>query len=151
MLFLGEVDARDLVGVCKAVRDIAAEFESFSIEIARIGSFPNARRPRTLWVGVGEGHDKVVRLHHQLEDALIKLGAYRREDREFTPHITLGRTRNGEATPALAALLNRESDWTGGRQAINEVHVMGSELKQDGPEYTIIGREKLRGNGEPLQ
>src|ERR1700722_16757119 len=101
MVFLGEVDARDLVGVCKAVRNIAENRGAFPLEIAGVGCFPNARRPRTIWVGVGEGRDDVIPLHRELEEALVKLGAYRREDREFTPHITLGRTRSGEVTPAL--------------------------------------------------
>lgn len=151
MLFLGEVDARELVDVCKAVRGIAQKREAFSLEVAGIGCFPNTRRPRTIWVGIGEGRDEVVRLHHELEDALIKLGAYRREDREFTPHITLGRTRNGEVAPALAAILPGQADWNAGRQTVAEIHVMGSELKPEGPEYTVVSREKLRGESEPVQ
>jgi RNA 2',3'-cyclic 3'-phosphodiesterase len=109
------------------------------------------RRPRTIWVGVGEGRERVVRLHHELEDALIKLGAYRREDREFTPHITLGRVRSSDVSPALATKLPQEADWSGGRQTVGEVHIMGSELRSDGPEYTILGREKLRPGSEPLE
>src|SRR5262249_27571596 len=44
MLFLGEVDGVDLVDVCKAVRGVADGRESFSLEIAGVGCFPNVRR-----------------------------------------------------------------------------------------------------------
>jgi 2'-5' RNA ligase len=151
LLFLGEVDDRELVNVCRAVKGVAEGFPSFPIEIGHVGGFPNLRRPRTLWVGIEEGKDEAIRLHDQIEDALIRQGAYRREEREFTPHVTLGRVRSGEVTPALAAKLTQESGWTGGRQRTTEVHVMGSELGPEGPTYTILSREKLRGAGEPVE
>ena len=143
LVFLGEVDALELVGICRAVRQVASAMPPFELGAAGVGCFPNARRPRTVWVGVEEGRAELVALHHALEDALLKLGAYRREERDFTPHITLGRLKEDDATPEFRALLKREADWHGGRQAVREIHVMGSELTADGPRYTVLSREKL--------
>jgi 2'-5' RNA ligase len=143
LLFLGEVDALEVVEICRAVRGVVAPIKPFTLSASGVGAFPNLRRPRTLWVGVEEGREELVALHDGIEDALLKLGAYRREDREFTPHITLGRV-HGDATPELREALKRAADWHGGTQLLREVHVMSSELTPDGPRYNVVSREKLR-------
>src|SRR5262245_299731 len=74
LLFLGEIDAREVLDICKTVRASAATMSPFSIEVAGVGCFPNPRRPRTVWIGVGEGRAQVVRLHDAIEDGLLRLG-----------------------------------------------------------------------------
>src|SRR5438045_7611838 len=74
LLFLGEVDEREVVLVCKAVAAVAAEHEPFHLTVETIGCFPNMRRPRILWVGVGEGKQAVIDLHDRLEEPLLQLG-----------------------------------------------------------------------------
>ena len=143
LLFLGEVDALEVVEICRAVHQVAESTAPFALTAAGVGAFPNLRRPRTLWVGVEEGRAELVRLHDSLEEVLLELGAYRREEREYTPHVTLGRV-NGDAPPALRESLKRESDWHGGTLAVSEVHVMSSELTPDGPRYNVVSRERLR-------
>src|SRR5437773_9358604 len=59
LLFLGEVDQRDLTPVCRAVAEVAAHLAVFPLTLEQTGAFPNARRPRTLWVGVGTGAQEV--------------------------------------------------------------------------------------------
>ena len=145
LLFLGEVDALEVVEICRSVRGVAGPTEPFALSVAGLGAFPNPRRPRTLWVGVEEGHDELVALHHALEEALLKLGAYRREERAYTPHVTLGRVTGDDFPPPLLGRLKRESDWQGGTLMVREVHVMSSELTPEGPRYNVVSREKLRG------
>src|SRR5436190_23303030 len=55
LLFLGEVEDRALTDVCRIVQAGAAEQPAFSVSVERVGCFPNARRPRVLWAGIGEG------------------------------------------------------------------------------------------------
>src|SRR6266850_2474777 len=108
MLFLGEVDAREVLDVCKAVRAVTSETAPFAVSVAGVGGFPNLRRPRTLWIGVDEGSEDLIRLHHDVEKELLALGGYRREDREYTPHITLGRVRGDDLTPEFHAALAKQ-------------------------------------------
>src|SRR5436190_23582240 len=54
LLFLGEVDAREVPKICQAVAAECQNHAPFSMSIERLGCFPNPRRPRVLWVGVGE-------------------------------------------------------------------------------------------------
>jgi RNA 2',3'-cyclic 3'-phosphodiesterase len=145
LLFLGEVDDRELPALCRAVEEVTQSLPAFSLTVEKTGCFPNARRPRTLWVGVGAGTQEVCALHDALEPPLLELGCYRREERKFTPHVTLGRIR-GEGTPAgLAAALAQQQMWKAGDVNVRELHVMSSELTPAGPHYTVLSRAKLAG------
>jgi 2'-5' RNA ligase len=143
LLFLGEVDMLDVPRVCAAVAESAREHPAFPLSVEGTGCFPNARRPRVLWVGLGQGKQEVVALHDSLEGPLLELGCYRREERQYSPHITLGRVRSLGPNDALPALLARQASWKGGETTAQEVLVMGSELTPQGPRYTVLGRGKL--------
>jgi RNA 2',3'-cyclic 3'-phosphodiesterase len=143
LLFLGEVDQRSLPGVCRAVADAAAAQPAFPMFVAGAGAFPNTRRPRTLWVGVGDGAQEVCALHDAVEPPLLKLGCYRREERGYTPHLTLGRVKADLTTDALTAALTKYAGWSAGETTVREILVMGSELTPGGPEYTVLSRAKL--------
>jgi 2'-5' RNA ligase len=131
--------------VCRVVSDVAGGLSPFEMTVAGAGCFPSARRPRTLWVGIGEGLQELVALHDALEPPLLDLGCYRREERQYTPHVTLGRVKGEAGADQLAAAITRRADWQGGRVAVREVLVMSSELGRDGPTYTVLGRGKLGG------
>ena len=98
---------------------------------------------RTLWVGVGTGAAEVCALHDALEDPLLELGCYRREERAYTPHLTIGRVRSDRPNDALAKLLVRQATWQAGQMTVRDIHVMSSELGRDGPTYTVLSRAKL--------
>ncbi len=144
LLFLGEVEDRTLPALCQAVADCCAEHNPFPLSVESVGCFPNPRRPRVVWVGVGTGAAEVAALHDALEPPLLELGCYRREDRAYTPHITLGRVKGDEPTEALAAALARQAKWRGGETDVREVRVFSSELTPRGPIYTVLSRAKLR-------
>ena len=150
LLFLGEVLMTDVPAICAAVADVASSHPAFPLSIETTGCFPNPRRPRILWVGVGEGALEVTALYDALQRPLLDLGCYRREERQYTPHITLGRVKSGrpnggdEGTPSsLATVLVRYADWKGGVTTVREVHVMSSELTSRGPSYAVLSRAKL--------
>jgi RNA 2',3'-cyclic 3'-phosphodiesterase len=144
LLFLGEVDNRDLMAVSRAVAESAVGHSAIDLSIEGTGCFPNMRRPRVVWIGVGKGLEEVRTLHKALEEPLLELGCYRREERQFTPHVTLGRIRSEKPMPELAAALEKKQDYQAGETLIREVLVMSSDLSSRGPIYTVMSRGKLR-------
>jgi 2'-5' RNA ligase len=143
LLFLGEVDNRELMPVCQAVKKAACQVLSFELAIEGTGCFPNMRRPRIVWIGVGAGSTEVRALHAAIEAPLLELGCYRREKRKFTPHITLGRVRGDKTATPLAAALAQKQTFQAGATLIREVHVMSSEPAAKGPVYSVISRASL--------
>lgn len=146
LLFLGEVDDRELVRVCRAVKDVARREPPFTFRVSGVGAFPNPRRPKVVWGGITDGADDLKRLHAALEAAMLDLGCYRTEDRAYTPHLTLGRVTDDAAGLAVAAELPKLADWDGGRASAGEVRVYSSELLRSGPEYTVLSRSALTGD-----
>lgn len=143
LLFLGEVEDRDLAAVCESVARSARTQRSFAMSVESAGCFPNPRRPRILWVGVGRGSQEVCDVHDAIEAPLLDLGCYRREERRFTPHLTMGRIRKEGPTDQLAAALAKHATWKGGEITVQEIVVMGSQLDPQGPRYTVLSRAKL--------
>jgi 2'-5' RNA ligase len=142
LLFLGEVDDRQVPEVCRVVGECVAKHSAFPLTIETTGCFPSLRRPRIVWVGVGEGAQPLCALHDELETPLTALG-YRREERRYTPHITLGRVKSDRSTDTLSAALAKEAAWKAGEKTVEEILVMSSELTPRGPLYTVLSRARL--------
>ena len=145
LLFLGEVDDRELHSICRAVKDVAATEPAFPLRVSGVGAFPTPRRPKILWAGITEGAEELKCLYEKLEGKLFDLGCYRKEERGYTPHLTLGRAKSEADGFALASALPKLIDWDGGRTVVEEVLVFGSVLQKGGPEHTVLGRGELAG------
>jgi 2'-5' RNA ligase len=110
--------------------------------VETVGCFPNIQRPRILWVGVTDGSAEICALHDSLEPPLLALGCYRREERHFTPHITLGRVKSDRSGTETA--LSKLADWRAGEVRATELHVLSSELTPKGPVYSVLSRVPLK-------
>ncbi len=89
--FLGEVE--DPEPVAAAAAEVASRHTAFDVSVAGVGAFPDARRPRVVWVGLGEGEAPARALAADIEAAVVALG-FPREERPWSAHITLGRFRD---------------------------------------------------------
>ena len=140
--FLGDVDEQDLYTVCKTAEQAVADCSPFEMNVAGVGAFPHTRRPRVIWAGVGQGASELTKIHESLE-RLFREQGYPREDRPFTPHLTLGRMRQPKPTLQLAAALDKLVNWEGGSTHVREILIMSSQLSPKGPTYTVMGRGKF--------
>jgi 2'-5' RNA ligase len=152
LLFLGEVEFREAPAVCRAVAEACAQMSAFPMDVEGVGCFPNSRRPRVLWAGIGAGAEEVSALHDALEPPLMEQGCYRREERGYTPHITLGRIKSEQSADDLVIALTKQAGWHAGTTLVREVLVMSSDWKgtgpgrrgeDRGPTYTVLSRAKL--------
>lgn len=144
LLFLGEVDQRETIDICRAAQKAIQDMPAFVVSVEAVGCFPNIRRPRTLWVGVGKGADEVCAVHDAIEKPLLEMGNYRRETRGYTPHVTLGRVKSVHPNDELAKTLQKHQTWSAGEVSVDDVCVMSSVLGSEGPTYTVLGRAKLK-------
>src|ERR1043165_7140384 len=73
LLFLGDIDDRELVAVCRAVKEVAAGEPPFTLNVSGLGAFPNRGRPKVLWAGIKEGTEPLHRLNAALEAKMLDL------------------------------------------------------------------------------
>jgi len=139
--FLGEVKDNQIVEVCNAVRDAAAQNKRFELDIESVGHF-GGRSARVLWVGTGAGSDDLLRLQADIEQQLNAAG-WPRETRGFSGHLTLCRIKNSKAGVKLAQLSEGYKDIKLGTISVDSVVVYQSQLRPTGPIYTVLGNYKL--------
>lgn len=141
--FLGNVHEREIPEVCDAVADAVAGLNPFELEVCGAGAFPNAARPRTIWLGTAEGTEAMRVLHGRVEAALAELG-YREEHRRFTPHLTIGRVRGtGPEIAELGAMLEPHRELLVGRITVGHVTTFASTLTREGPQYDVLDTAAL--------
>ena len=145
--FLGEVPTVELAEICQRVTSAVAASPPLEIECDHVGAFPSSSRPRTLWLGIGAGAQQVSQLQGSVERGLQQLG-FRRERRQYHPHITLGRVTSSVASsPALSDLLERADFGTPVTSLVEEVVVVASQISREGSDYQRIATIPLGKTG----
>lgn len=137
--FLGDVVDREVPAVCQAIRQVTQRFEPFELEFSGTGGFPTAQRPRVIWAGVHAGGDSLVELVTALEIELAELG-FKREPRDYRPHLTLGRVRSGSrsASEEVVQRLVRQQDRHLGSMVAENLRLYASFLDKAGPTYQVM-------------
>lgn len=134
--FLGDVAADKIEKVGQVVEQAVAGLQPFTISVSGTGGFPNLKRPRVFWVGIQEASGSLATLQSRIDDGLAGLG-FPREERGFTPHLTLGRVKDvagvGDVCRELEKSVLEPMSYTA-----KEVIVMRSDLRPDGPVYTAL-------------
>ena len=143
--FLGDTPQDKVQAVVQGVTAAAAGFAPFEFQVVGFGSFPNPRKARVLWVGVPESPKAMAGLQRAVDLHMHKLG-YSREERAFSPHLTLGRV-NDSASPierqALSDLLAKTQVGLLGTVPAHEVILFQSDLLPGGAVYTALARVPL--------
>jgi len=140
--FLGEVEESRIPEIMDVLTRAARGSGTFRIEIAGAGVFPNQKNARVAWLGITGDRDKLSALQAAVEEAMIGIGM-EREDRDFTPHLTLGRIKYLRSRDAWLAALNEIKDIRLTGFEVDHISLMKSELKPSGAVYTEIGRVEL--------
>lgn len=113
----------------------------FALEAAGIGAFSDRGVPRVVWGGLLRGAAELRRVERLVSERLAAIGIPP-DDREFTPHLTLGRVRDGAGlrTSALLAGLGEVPLGTG---TVDAITLFESRLSPHGPTYVPVCRTPL--------
>jgi RNA 2',3'-cyclic 3'-phosphodiesterase len=133
--FIGEAPVEKLEAIKAALRAVAFP-ASFKIRFRGVGFFPGERRPRVLWAGIEAGTE-LPALASAVETSLEPLGIAR-EQREFSPHLTLARFDSPDKLAGLRAAIAAAGRLDFGEAIAKEFHLYQSVLKRGGAEYTRL-------------
>jgi 2'-5' RNA ligase len=141
--FLGDVSEDVLGPLTDGLRRAADRSEPFALRARGAGCFPNARRPRVIWVGVTGPGDALLCLQRCVVEATASWGE--RDDREFHAHLTLGRIKEGNLREA-ARLGEAVTGWAErefGACRVSSVALMRSELSPQGAKHSVLAEAAL--------
>jgi 2'-5' RNA ligase len=134
--FLGSTPEKSLPEIRESLLKAVSLFRPFYIKINGTGVFPNRKFPRVIWVGVENG-ETLPKLASDIDTSVSLLG-YKKEEREFKPHLTLGRVRSRKGTVSVVNELDNFGDKEFGYFIVDRIRLMRSELKPKGPEYSCL-------------
>ena len=136
LAFLGQVADDRLEVAAAAARAAAAGCGPFDLTVDHAGRFPQAGRPRAVWLGVGAGKDQLERLALAVGRELRERG-FGLEDRPFAPHLTLARVRPGANGPEWRTVAAAVNALTVPQLPVrvDRIAVVESRLSSTGPRY----------------
>jgi len=139
--FLGNTDASLIPAMTEALSKKVSLCKPFYITIAGVGCFPSEKRPRVIWIGIEDS--EILSCIKKDIDVVLSGFGFAPEERAFSPHFTIGRVRSLQKMRELMYSFEefRKSDF--GRVEVSAIHIMKSELKPAGAEYSSLGRISL--------
>jgi RNA 2',3'-cyclic 3'-phosphodiesterase len=140
--FLGEVPDADVPRICEIAVEIARQHSPFELEVKGTGCFPPRGPARVVWAGLAELPPALVDYHKAIEAACAEVG-FKPEDRPFHPHLTIGRVRDQRGAHQVRRGVHQESNFQGGRFAVNELVMFQSILAPSGPTYIPLAHTPL--------
>ncbi len=144
--FLGEVDDVKLAGACEVVRAVSAGLTPFPLRLTHLGCFPHPRAPRVLWCGLDDPAGGCQRWLASADPGLEALG-FPREERSFTPHVTLGRSKGPGGGRVMQRVLNTPVAFPTTAMQVRQMIVFESLLLPAGAQYRPVCMAPL-GAGE---
>ncbi|MGA9471862.1 MAG: RNA 2',3'-cyclic phosphodiesterase [Terriglobales bacterium] len=163
--FIGEQKAEQVEAITKRLRRV--ESGPFQIRVSGLGFFPTAKSQRVFWIGIHAG-PQMAELARGIDSAVAELGVLR-EEREFSPHLTLarsggrsggslgGRSNEGSGDPkwrtgdgpnstfaVLQKRLSAMSELDFGKMTADKFILYQSQLSPAGSKYTKLERFPMR-------
>lgn len=138
--FLGGTSESQIEVLQTTLREVSQSEPCFDLVMEGLGAFPRIERPSVVWIGFANS-EPLVRLASLLEDRCRQLG-FEAERCPFQPHLTIARIKS-EPPRRAVKFLHDNANGGFGTARIAEIELLRSDLKPDGPVYSVIGRAAL--------
>lgn len=138
--FLGDTPTSKVAAIGAVMDALATDTAPLALRLDGVGCFPNARRPRVIWVGLAGDEAPLAELRGALDARLAGLG-FPPDDKPFRAHLTLGRVRDDRAVQGV--------EWAADvpplAVPVTAIYLIESQLRPEGPIYTVRHVSELRG------
>ena len=138
--FLGNVDLSRVSALTDALDAIGKGTAPFALHLRDVGVFPDRQSPRVLWTGVSGDTEALAALARRVDDACANVG-FPREQRQFSPHLTLARLRDrasADDRQRAGTVLAHIGLAPGKSFAVEALHLIKSTLTPSGPIYDTV-------------
>ncbi len=140
LVFIGEVPDFKLNSVKEAVSSVT--FKPFKVKLKGMGAFPSMTKPRVVWIGIEEGFTELRNIRDTLMKELKSRGIRPEDEKEFVPHLTLGRVKGPRNLFNLINIINENSNVEIGEINVDSIKLFKSTLTPKGPIYEVLHEVK---------
>ncbi|MCX8022747.1 MAG: RNA 2',3'-cyclic phosphodiesterase [Syntrophorhabdaceae bacterium] len=137
--FLGEIEEKAVWGIKEALSFIGMKYRPFKASLGSIDGFPDKKRTRVIVIRLENGVDKICDIYNDIENSVGTLG-FEKEDRPFTPHITLGRRKTPAPLLEKACIETERLFFD-----VDSIVLFKSTLRPDGAVYTPLWKMEFKG------
>ncbi len=139
--FLGNTPEKLIADIRDKISMMVKSYRPFYIKIKGTGVFPSSKYPRICWIGI-EYPDIFIKLQKDI-DKLMKQFGFKEDDRDFRPHLTIGRIRSKRGILNIVKELDNNISKEFGNVSVDTIKIMKSVLKPTGPEYSCLYEIKI--------
>ncbi|HYG77846.1 MAG TPA: RNA 2',3'-cyclic phosphodiesterase [Planctomycetota bacterium] len=142
--FLGSIAAESIAPLEASLRRGCSTLKPFTLRLEAVGAFPNQRKPKIIWAGLGGDLTELKELQARIDYECITLTGQEPE-RDFAPHLTLGRTRESHYRKLreLGETLSKTKVVPSGEWTVRELFLMRSDLSPKGAMHSVLATIKL--------
>jgi 2'-5' RNA ligase len=141
LAFIGETSENTIRDISGMLKGICSAKDKFEFEVSGLGLFRNINDPRVVWAGIND-QGNLRALFSTINAGLEQLGI-QTEEKDFKPHLTLGRIKRLKDKDTLEKLLTLNKATIFQYVEVKEVIYYESVLQQTGPLYIPIKVFKL--------
>lgn len=142
LIFLGAVASDRVAGIAAAIGRAAARHRPLELSVRGAGTFGRSSSPRVLYLGIDGEVRALTALQRDIAGELEPLG-FPREERSFTQHLTLARSRDDRGDASLATAAERLAAFDAGSARVTGVRLMQSHLGPGGARYELRAESAL--------
>jgi 2'-5' RNA ligase len=140
--FLGDVELDRISQIESVIADVSTQHKPFKLIPQGCGVFPSWKAIRVVWVGLEGDLEPLKTLYTTLEENLERIG-FPKEERQFTPHLTIGRTKGISRDEKLAQTLAKFITFRSSPFTVEEIVLFKSTLTPSGAIYQRLYAAKL--------
>jgi len=143
LFFFEDLKVEDFEKLSLSIDGIAKKTHPFYLEIKGNGFFGRKDSPRVFWLGIEKEVGTLKKMQTEIVESLKSFGYF--EDKNFNPHLTIGRNKSGRSQKNVVTTLFDLKDFSLGSFLVNEITLFKSELLKSGALHTPIKKFHLGG------
>jgi 2'-5' RNA ligase len=132
--FLGSASPDQISRIKNSLKKLCARQRPFLVHCAGLGGFPDLDHPKVLWVGADEGESELRALAAAVEAEMAGSG-FAKEERDFSPHLTIGRVRGGKNLDRLVHEMKKAAFSSAEKAVMGHLTLYKSFLTREGSAY----------------
>ena len=134
--FLGNTNPNLVDEISTLLENSVKNFKPIESNFTMIGGFPNLKKPKVIWVDLDKNRNQIIALSDAIHNSLEKL-QIKHSEKEFKPHLTLGRVKSFEEIESLSEYIKTYS-FEKIETTFSSVQLIQSTLTQKGPIYKTL-------------